>query len=109
MIGFSLNIIASVLTWALMPACYLFGFMFSIVKNDFSKWHLDLAIAKDVHGNVLIKHLADLLLIKKYGYKFGNPKETISYVLTQNKKKNALTILGKFIVIILNTIDKDHV
>lgn len=107
--GFILNIVASILKWILQPFMFIFGTIISLNKKEFNDWQLDLAYTKDVWGNVLIKYVADIVLIKKDGYPFGNRKRTISYVLGVNKKYDKLTVFGKILVWILNKIDKNHV
>ena len=106
--GVLLNIIASVLKWALQPTMFIIGLVVSLRKREFNKWQMDLAYAKDVLGNVLIKYAANFVLIKKGGYRFGDKTKTISYVLGINEIKGKLTIFGRIIVKILNTIDKNH-
>lgn len=109
MIYFLLNLIASLIKWLLQPLCYTWGIFASIKNKEFSLWHLQLSLAKDKWGNVLIKYPANFLLIKKNGYKFGYHTETISKVLGKNKMHNTLTILGKCICYVLNKLDKNHV
>ena len=106
--GFLLNIIASVLKWVLQPAMFIIGLVVSLSRREFNKWQMDLAYAKDVWGNVLIKYVADFVLIKKGGYRFGNKTKTISYVLGMNEIKGTLTIFGRILTNILNKLDKNH-
>ena len=42
------------------------------------------------------------------GYKFGGPKDTISYALGINERDETLTKSGKKLVAFLNFIDEDH-
>lgn len=109
MIGFLLNIVASIIKAILQPFCFIFGTIDSLIKREFNSWQKELALTKDKWGNVLIKYAANRLLINKYGYQFGNYRETISKVLGKNKEKNTLTNFGKLIANILNLIDKNHV
>ena len=48
------------------------------------------------------------MLINKEGFKFGNRKHTISYVIAKNKRTKTLTLLGCFIGNCLEIIDKNH-
>lgn len=108
MLWFIINRVADLLKWLIAPFCYCWGFVHSIKKKEFSQWHKDLALVKDVYGNILIKYPANTLLIKKEGYKFGQLFDTISKVLGINKKDKTLTG-GKVIADFLNTIDPNHV
>jgi hypothetical protein len=109
MIGLILNIIASILKWALQYPCYIYGSIVSLSKGEFNEWNKDLALSKDRYGNVLIEYLANQVLIKSNGYKFGNPLDTISKVLGKNKATGTLTYLGFLIAYVLNKLDKNHV
>jgi 8-oxo-dGTP diphosphatase len=68
-----------------------------------------MAYSIDQFGNVSCQYLFNDILIKKSGHKFGNHNETISSVLGRNKKTKTLSVFGKFIVFLLNTIDPFHV
>lgn len=109
MIGFILNILASIIKLILHPFCFVFGTIDSLIKGEFNSWQKELALTKDKFGNVLIKYPANRLLIKKGGYQFGNYRETISKVLGKNKETNTLTKFGKLVANILNKLDKNHV
>lgn len=68
-----------------------------------------IAISIDQLGNVVCQHLFNTLLISKASKcKFGNMDETISGMLGKNKRDNTLTILGKYLLSLLEFIDKDH-
>jgi hypothetical protein len=110
MIGFILNIIASILKTALQPFCFVYGTIRALQRKEFNTWQKTLAYTKDVWGNSLIKYIADdVLITKKSKFKFGHKKQTISYVLGANKLHNTLTIFGKLLSNILNFIDPNHV
>jgi len=65
-------------------------------------------VSVDQLGNVVCKDLLDLTLIKKQGYRFGNPDETISGVLGKNQNLKTLTITGRVLNYVLSLIEKDH-
>lgn len=73
-----------------------------------SQYLRTVAVSIDQLGNVVCKDLFDLTLIKKEGYLFGNPDETISGVLGKNQLKNTLSGVGKILNKILNSIEEDH-
>ena len=93
------------------------GFFYALLRQLFlgklktlSVYFLELAIAIDNTGNVMMQYLLnDFLLIKqKDTYYFGNKKETISSVIGKNRLTNTLSPLGKALNAFLNWIDKDH-
>jgi hypothetical protein len=94
-----------------------FGFMYAFFRQLFfgklkslQIYFIEVALAIDNAGNVLMQHLLnDLLLIKsKNTYFFGNKKETISSVIGKNFLTNTLSKMGKVLNTFLNFIDKDH-
>lgn len=94
-----------------------FGFVYTLVRQIvllkirwLTIYFVEVAIALDAAGNVMMQHLLnDFLLIKKEPtYYFGNKKETISSVLGKNELTNTLSILGKALNAFLNVIDRGH-
>jgi hypothetical protein len=73
-------------------------------------YFIEVALALDNAGNVIMQHLLNdtLLLKKQHTYYFGNKKETISSVIGKNHLTNTLSPLGKALNAFLNYIDKDH-
>ena len=114
--GILLFIVALLLAFIIMPL----GFVYGIVKNilTFRGKTLILVINKafymiaysiDQLGNVVCQFLFNDLMIKKDGYKFGDPDKTISYVLGINKQDSTLSGFGGLIVALLHLIDPNHV
>ena len=94
-----------------------FGFLYAVIRQTFSKsinslsvYFLELALALDNAGNVLMQHvLNDLLLIKNdKTYLFGNKMETISSVIGKNLLSHTLSKTGLALNAFLHWIDKDH-
>jgi hypothetical protein len=94
-----------------------FGFLYAVIRQTFVKsinslsvYFLELALALDNAGNVLMQHvLNDTLLIKnQYTYLFGNKMETISSVIGKNLLTHTLSPMGLALNAILHWIDKDH-
>lgn len=68
----------------------------------------DEALSIDVYGNRAMRTLWNNVLIKPSGYQFGEEGETISSALGKNYLRKELRFMGKFLVWVLNTIEKDH-
>jgi len=88
------------------------GLLFTIgvlFTYDRAKYLLNIAISYDQLANTVGGPLFNLILRKKGGHKFGNPDETISYVLGRLKASGHLTKLGKFFADMLNMIEDNHV
>jgi len=94
-----------------------FGFLYAVIRQSMVKrvhslsvYFLELALALDNAGNVLMQHvLNDALLIKnKNTYLFGNKMETISSVIGKNLVTHTLSPSGHLLNNFLHWIDKDH-
>ena len=84
-------------------------------KSAFAKsiWFLtatlhSLALGLDQIGNAVCRDMFNRLLIEQDGYKFGKVQETISSVLGKNERDWTLSLGGLLLVIVLDSIDKDH-
>ena len=88
-----------------MAVLSMFKYLYNVLNNYF----LAMAIVIDILGNVIMSPLFNLILIKKEGYKFGNPKQTISYVLGRNKLNGTIKPLGAWSGRMLNKLDPNHV
>lgn len=93
------------------------GFLYALLRQLFfgkvktlQLYFIEVALALDNAGNVIMQHLLnDTLLLKKENtYLFGNKKETISSVIGKNHLTNTLSPLGKALNAFLNLIDKNH-
>jgi 8-oxo-dGTP diphosphatase len=93
------------------------GFLYAVIRQSLVKrvhslsvYFLELALALDNAGNVLMQHvLNDALLIKnEKTYLFGNKMETISSVIGKNLVTRTLSPLGLALNSFLHWIDKDH-
>ena len=94
-----------------------FGFLYAVIRqsciksvNSLTVYFLELALAIDNAGNVLMQHvLNDLLLIKnEKTYLFGNKMETISSVIGKNLLSHTLSSTGLALNAFLHWLDKDH-
>lgn len=109
-IGLILLVVAILLFIPLAPIGFLIGVIYSIFKWELGNYFQDIAIAIDQGGNVVLRHLLNMSLIKskKPALCFGNEDDTISCVLGRNQRDKNLSNLGKLICNILDLIDKDH-
>lgn len=111
-IGIFLFLIAIVLMIATGPLGLIYGLLHRLFIGFISgigEYCLQIAVSIDQLGNVIMQHLLNLLWIKRNSAnKFGNADETISSVLGKNQLKCTLTVFGKLINSILDSIDPDH-
>jgi hypothetical protein len=93
------------------------GFLYAVIRQSLVKrvhslsvYFLELALALDNAGNVLMQHvLNDALLIRsEKRYLFGNKMETISSVIGKNLVTHTLSPAGRALNTFLHWIDKDH-
>ena len=105
--GFILLITAIAISVIILPI----GFSYQIISSLFravNEYLFKVSKSIDQLGNVVCRDLFNDTLIKKGGYRFGNEDKTISHVLGMNEITNTLSVAGKILAWILNTIDKDH-
>jgi hypothetical protein len=103
--GFILFIVAIVLGVILLPISFCVG----LILANANDYLFRLAYSIDQLGNVVCGPLFDIVLVKDSSvYKFGNPDDTISYVMALNKSESNLTRTGKVLDWILNFIDPGH-
>lgn len=114
---FAISVFLMVLTgWlglAYTIISYLFRFRLLELFRRLNKLFLQIAVAIDQLGNVMMQELLNAIFIKKASIdKFGSEDETISSVIGKNLGKNQkgemLTGLGKALNWLLNKIDPGH-
>jgi len=71
-------------------------------------YFLSSATNLDKFANREFRTLLNKILIVESGYKFGSINETISSVLGKNQGRKKLTKTGNILVLILDSIDKNH-
>jgi 8-oxo-dGTP diphosphatase len=110
-IGILLFIISILLFVFTVPFGFIYALFYKLFKKGITgigEYALKIAISIDQLGNVSMQHLLNLLWIKEGGYYFGNRDETISSAIGRNKKLGTLTIFGRGIDKLLDTIDSNH-
>lgn len=107
--GFILLITALIISVIIIPLGFIYQLVTVLLKNC-NTYLFKIAQSIDQLGNVVCTNLFnDTLISKKSVYKFGDEDETISSVLGKNKTTNTLTLVGKWLALFLNKIEKDHV
>lgn len=107
-----MGVILSLTAYLLVAILAPFGILYQTIFHfkTLKKYFFNIAISLDQLGNTICAGLLDLTMIKKESHsRFGFPDETVSSVLGKNKVFDTLTLFGRFISYILNTIQKDHV
>ena len=102
------GLILFLLAWALFLPLTLMNFIVVLFRYKNLNYFKSSAVNLDRFGNYEFRSLFDLVLRRKEGYQFGNFEETISSVLGKNQRENTLSRAGKFLVWILDLIEKEH-
>ena len=103
--------IAITLLYLLLPVIIIFmilKYVFTGNKKMLAVWFYRTSREIDIFANVIGAEFWNSVFIIDGGYKFGNPKETISSVLGKNQRKKTLTLMGDFIRWVLDRIEEDH-
>ena len=77
-------------------------------KKMLTVWFYRTAREIDLFANVVGAEFWNAVFIIDGGYKFGNPKETMSSVLGKNQRDKTLSIAGEILRWMLDRIDKNH-
>ena len=113
-VGLLLWIISFILKWfafsigiLFQPIYYLITFKWKSGLGQIGNWFFQMALSNDQGGNVQNSKVFEFLFTKdkKNGAKYGNPDDTISFVLARNHYKKNLTFCGRLVAKILNKID----
>ena len=116
-LGIGKSFLLFTIAFVLLVTTTPIGFLYALIRQTFfSKtkplriFLVEVALALDVAGNVMMQHLLnDTLLVKNPNtYYFGNPKETISSVIGKNSLTQTLSFLGRCLNAFLNLLDKNH-
>ena len=111
MIELVILIVAIILLYLLLPIVATFmvlKFLLTGNKRMISIWFYRTAREIDIFANVNCADFFSAIFIIDGGYKFGNPKETISSVLGKNQRDKTLSIAGDVLRWMLDRIDKNH-
>lgn len=103
------DLLLFLIAWILILPLTFLNMIFVIIKyRKIDGYFKSTALSLDIWGNVEFRTLWNSTLRTKNGYDFGKQGETISSALGKNQRDKTLTNLGKILVFILDTIDKNH-
>ena len=108
---FTVLTIAIILLYLFLPVVvifYIIKYLLTGNKRELKVWFFRSAREIDVFANVVGSDLFNAIFITDGGYKFGNPKETISSVLGKNQRGKTLSLAGDLLRWILDLIDDNH-
>jgi 8-oxo-dGTP diphosphatase len=111
MLELLLLIVAITLLYVLLPVVAIYVILKTILRKrprTLKVWFYRTAMSIDRFANVNAAELFNDIFIKKGGYKFGHPDETISSVIGKNQRDKTLTRIGRFLRYILNKIEPNH-
>ena len=111
MIEFIVLSIAIILLYLFLPIVvifYIIKYLLTGNKRELKVWFYRSAREIDVFANVVGSDLFNAIFLVDQGYKFGNPKETISSVLGKNQRDKTLSLAGDGLRRILDLIDENH-
>ena len=94
MLELLLLIVAITLLYILLPIVAIYVILKTIFKErprTLKVWFYRTAMSIDRFANVNAAELFNDIFIKKGGYKFGHPDETISSVIGKNQQNKTLT------------------
>ena len=103
--------VAIILLYLFLPVVvifYMIKYLLTGNKRELKVWFFRSAREIDVFANVVGLDLFNAIFITNGGYKFGNPKETISSVLGKNQRDKTLSLAGDLLRWILDLIDDNH-
>ena len=111
MIELLLLIISITLLYVLLPIVAIYVIIKTILKErprTLKVWFYRTAMSIDKFANVIAAELFNDIFIKKGGYTFGHPDETISSVIGKNQLTKTLTRAGRFLRRVLDKIEHNH-
>ncbi len=111
MIELIILIIAITLLYLLLPivaAFMVLKYIFTGNKRMISIWFYRTAREIDIFANIVGAEFWNAIFIIDGGYKFGNPKETMSSVLGKNQRDKTLSIAGNLLRWVLDRLDNNH-
>jgi O-antigen/teichoic acid export membrane protein len=114
--GLLLFVVSLLLTIPLTILAFIWNPVYFIVSikwqsgfNALGDYFRKLVVSVDQFGNASTATILNFLLIKRNGIKFGDIDFTVSYILGRNYFHSTLSLFGRFIVWLLDLIDKEHV
>lgn len=105
LVSMVLKYFVGLISIVVMLVYYIVSIKWKTGAGKLADWFENMALSNDQHGNVVNAVTFDLIFSKKGAMKYGNPDDTVSYVLARNFYKGKLTFWGRLLKGILNAID----
>lgn len=106
--GILLTLVAATLSIIFYPIALIYSLFRYSKFSYFFKHYFNIALSIDQAGNVVCQYLLNDIMIKKGGSEFGNTDESVSSVIGKNQETNTLTLVGKGLNWILNSLQSNH-
>jgi hypothetical protein len=108
--GIILFLVARLVQWLLSPLFFIYAILTLGDLKKISAYFGTTALSIDQLGNTMGAPLFNSIFLKDNPkVLFGDPDQTISYVLGANYLDGKLTSFGNFVVKLLNKLDENHV
>lgn len=114
LINLILWIVSIILKWIVGAVSIVINLIYYIVTfkksgpEKLADYFYNRALSNDQHGNACYPRTFEVITKRNGGEPYGNPDDTISYVLARNKYKGKLHFGGRLLAGILEAIDPGH-
>jgi len=100
-----LKYLTFVISVVFTPLYYLITLKWLKGGHKLSEWFYNMAISNDQTGNVQSALTFQKMFTKGNAHEFGDPDDTVSYVLARNLHKGRLNAFGRVMAWLLDKID----
>lgn len=87
------------------PVYYLITLKWKTGSRALAQWLITAAVSNDQTANAQSAEILQVLFTKKGRFEFGDPDDTVSYVLARNKYRGTLNLAGRILAGLLDAID----
>jgi len=103
-----LKYIVIAISFLIIPVYFIVTFKWKTGLEELSLWFYNMALSNDQHGGCVNSKTLDLFMSKRGAEKYGNPDDTVSYILARNKHKSKNSNIGVIIGKLLDKIEHNH-
>lgn len=109
LVSIILKYLTFVISFVFTPIYYLVTLKWLKGGYKLSEWFYNMAISNDQGGNVQSALTFQKMFTRGKAFEFGEPDDTVSYVLARNRYKGRLNAFGRIIAWLLDKIDHKHI